>query len=77
MTEYSYDGTAARDELDMIRLKIAGDLTKLQSNVQERLATIRKAEEQPLETVVEKYLPARLCHILSTPAIRKMKRWMF
>ena len=52
-----------RDELDAIRLKIT-DLTKLQSNVQERLATIRKAEEQPLETVVEKYLPARPCHIL-------------
>ena len=52
-----------RDELDAIRLKIT-DLTKLQSNVQERLATIRKAEDQPLETVTEKWLPARSCHIL-------------
>ena len=52
-----------QDELVAIRQKIAY-LTKLQSNVQERLATIRKAEDQPLETVTEKWLPARSCHIL-------------
>lgn len=51
------------DELDAIRRKISY-LQHLQSNVEERLTTIRKACEQPLETVTEKWFPSRSCHMI-------------
>lgn len=51
------------DELNAIRKKIAY-LQHLQSTVEERLLTIQKACEQPLDTVTEKWLPARSCHII-------------
>lgn len=52
-----------RAERNVIRQKIM-HLQSLQSNVEERLATIQKARKQPLDTVIEKKFPLRFCHII-------------
>lgn len=54
------------DELDAIQHQIS-QLLHLQENVEKRLQTIRKAEEGPLETVMEKRFPVRPCHIIRSP----------
>lgn len=52
-----------RDELNAIQQKII-ELEALQANVKGRLSTIQKAGSQPLDTVAEKWFPARPCHII-------------
>lgn len=65
LTNRSIDTTELllNEELNAIHRKMA-QLRQLQSNVEQRLATLQTAKEQPLETVTEIRLPARSCHVL-------------
>ena len=59
LTNRSIDTTELllNEELNAIHRKMA-QLRQLQSNVEQRLATLQTAKEQPLETVTEIRLPA-------------------
>ena len=65
LTNRSIDTTELllNEELNAIHRKMA-QLRQLQSNVEQRLATLQTAKEQPLETVTEIRFPARSCHVL-------------